>query len=60
MKGKRFLAVLLTAAMLSTTGNVSVMAEELTTEEISAEEEMFSESEEDPGQVTWHLNIVSA
>ena len=51
MKGKRFLAVLLTAAMLSTTGNVSVMAEELTTEEISAEEEMFSESEEDPSQL---------
>ena len=51
MKGKRFLAVLLTAAMLSTTGNVSVMAEELTTEEISAEEEIFSESEEDPGQI---------
>ena len=51
MKGKRFLAVLLTAAMLSTTGNVSVMAEELTTEEISAEEEIFSESEEDPSQI---------
>ena len=51
MKGKRFLAVLLTAAMLSTTGNVSVMAEELTTEEISAEEEIFAESEEDPSQI---------